>query len=184
VRGILLLTLVAGSLLAQRPATAHGPATLAAGDHPHRAVVSVARDAGTGRGTLEVEVSPADAWRGSLFVSLYQGPFHERKEIRPDDSGRYRLEVRLPQAGQWGVYLRYGLAQAGYAGSGRLTIPEGGAVATELSLHRGFSGDVPGYVQPLGFLAFALVAGLTVLGLGVLLQRIRASQSRPAGRSA
>jgi hypothetical protein len=139
--------------------------------------VSVERKADTGPGLVEVSLAPEDSWRGSVFISLYRGPFHERKEIRPDAEGRYRLEARLPPGDETGIYLRYGPGQSGYAGSSWITLPaSGGTSVSDVSLANGFSGSVPAYVQPLGFLAFALVAVLTLAGLGSLLQVIRAAR--------
>lgn len=140
--------------------------------------VTLQRGANASTGSLEIELFPADAWHGDLFVSLYRGGFRERKGVRPDESGDYQLPVRVPEAGEWGIYLRYGVAQTGFAGYGQLRVPEaGGTATTTVGLSSGFSGDVPGYVQPLGFALFGLIAVLALLGLRVLLEQIRRSQA-------
>jgi hypothetical protein len=106
--------------------------------------VSVERKADTGPGLVEVSLAPEDSWRGSVFISLYRGPFHERKEIRPDAEGRYRLEARLPPGDETGIYLRYGPGQSGYAGSSWITLPaSGGTSVSDVSLANGFSGSFP-----------------------------------------
>ena len=129
------------------------------------------------RGILEVELLPAGVWRGDVFVSLYRGEFRERKGLRPGEGGEYRIEVAVPEAGEWGVYLRYGVAQAGYAGYGTLSVPPaGGSASTTLRLSSGFVREVPAFVQPLGFALFTVIALATLIGLRALLQRIRRAQ--------
>ena len=162
-------------LLAALAATLTTPAQA---QETRAAAVSLQRHADGSTGTLEVELYPSDAWRRDVFVSLYRGSLRERRGIRPDDDGGYRLDVNVPEAGEWGVYLRYGVAQAGYAGYGRLIVPAvGGRAATTLALSSGFPAGVPAYVQPLGFTVFAVIAVLVTLGLRVLLQLIRRRQA-------
>ena len=142
------------------------------------ASVSLIRHSDGDSGTLAVELLPEDSWAGDVFISLYRDDFRERKGIRPSDDGSYRLDVRLPNAGTWGIYLRYGIAQSGYAGYGTLVVPaSGGNPATAIvDLSSGFEGEVPGFVQPLGFGVFAVIAILTVVGLRALLLVIRRRQ--------
>lgn len=169
-RRLSLLLLLAGSLMA--PAMSQGAA-----DAEREATVTLQRHS-NGTGTLEVELRPQNSWSRDLFISLYRDEFRERRGIRPDEAGGYRLDVRVPVAGRWGVYLRYGVAQAGYAGYGTLTVPQpGGTASTQIELARGFANDVPEFVQPLGFAVFAVIAGLTLLGLRMLLNVIRQRQT-------
>ncbi|HEX7002844.1 MAG TPA: hypothetical protein VF168_01495 [Trueperaceae bacterium] len=129
------------------------------------------------RGVLEIELLPEGSWRRDVFVSLYRGEFRERKGIRPQTDGSYRSQVTIPEGGEWGVYLRYGVAQAGYAGYGRLAVPPPGeSSSTIVRLASGFAGEVPPYVQPLGFAVFGAIALATLFGLRALLQRVRRSQ--------
>ena len=141
------------------------------------ASVTLVRHSDGDSGTLAVELLPEDSWAGDVFISLYRDDFRERKGIRPSDDGSYRLDVRLPNAGTWGIYLRYGIAQSGYAGYGTLVVPASGEpAATVVDLSSGFEGEVPGFVQPLGFGVFAVIAILTVIGLRALLLIIRRRQ--------
>lgn len=181
-RRLLRVALISWPLLVLPLAHAHGEeAESAAPESGQRALVTIERQPGAATGLVEVNLPSKAEWRAGLFISLFQGEFHERKGIRRDARGRYRLEARLPPPGELNIYLRYGPGQAGSAGYARVLLPEeGGRVRASVHLDDGFARDVPAYVQPLGFLVFGAIAALTVLGLSVILQSIRASQGSAA----
>lgn len=121
------------------------------------------------------------AGKTELMLSITQGRTHYRQVLQPLGQDQYRLEYRFPQGGSWNFYLRYGPGQAGYVGSINEVIQPGSGNTQEidLKLFNGYSGNVPAYVQPLGFAAFGLLALAALLSVVWLLRWIE-RQAVPA----
>lgn len=114
------------------------------------------------------------AGKTELMLSLTQSRTHYRQVLQPLGQDQYRLEYRFPQGGTWNFYLRYGPGQAGYVGSISEVVQPGSGLTQEidLKLFNGYSGNVPAYVQPLGFTAFGLLALAALLSVVWLLRWI------------
>ena len=121
------------------------------------------------------------AGKTELMLSLTQGRTHHRQVLQPLGQDQYRLEYRFPQGGTWNFYLRYGPGQAGYVGFIHETIQPGSGITQtfDVQLFNGYSGNVPAYVQPLGFAAFGLLALAAMLSVVWLLRWI-GRQAAPA----
>ena len=125
---------------------------------------------------VEVRLEPAGAAQdGELFVALSKGDHRYRRVLQPVERGLYRLEYTFAEAGSWRLYVRFGPGQAGFAGRASVPINPlgGGTDVIILPLEGGYSGDVPAYVQPLGFAAFGVITLTSLSGIYLLLGWIR-----------
>ena len=174
-------TLAALVLFASLSLLAHASAHASAADRPLDPDAPTATVTVTPRGerqpsTVEVRLEPREANPGGeLFLSLSRGRLHQRRVLRQAEPGTYRLSYVFPEPGAWAVYLRYGAGQSGSAAWTNLSLPPAAARAEAVSVRfrDGFSRAVPGYVQPLGYAAFGVLAAFAVLGVAYLLRRIR-----------
>lgn len=164
---LLALVLLASSSLAHRFGTNFS-------SNQRLARVTVAH-LGTQPSRILVQLEPSQAaGKGELVVSLTQGSTHYRQVLLPLGPGRYALSYTFPNEGRWNIYLRYGPGQAGYVGSEHVEIRSGSGLAQELDikLYSGYNGNVPAYVQPLGFVVFGLLATTALLSVVWLLRWI------------
>ncbi len=94
-----------------------------------------------------------------------------RELVPPESPGRYRLELTLPEAGDWGLTFRYGVGlDLYYASVSERLEPEGvRTLRRELAFRGDLADGAPPYIQPLGFLVFGLVlAGALFLIIKIL----------------
>lgn len=161
---VVLLALLAGLGLAQQPRLGS------------EARIRLDEAAPGDRVALELQTDPALTKNSELMAFVFQRDRSGeagilRHLVPPVEPGLYRLELELPEAGDWGFSLRYGLGLDLYYASVSQRLEPAGERSFDFQTT--FRGDLsertPSYVQPLGFGIFALVA-LIALGLitGVL----------------
>ncbi len=147
------------------------------------ATVSITSSGAEQPSLVEVRLEPGSANRGELYLSLSQAGRYKRRVLQPSAPGVYRLRYTFPAPGDWNVYLRYGPGQAGLVTwlTVNVSPPSGRGEALSKTVSArfedGFARDVPEYVQPLGYAAFLLLTSLALLGITVLLGRIRQVRS-------
>jgi hypothetical protein len=129
---------------------------------------------------VEVRLTPPSAAGGrELFLSITKpNPeryLKKRRVLTPAAAGVYRLEYTFPESGIWYFYARYGPGQAGFYAFAPLDVEArvGGEDTVTMRMRRGLSNGVPGWVQPLGYAAFGLVAALALAGVLVILNHLR-----------
>lgn len=150
----------------------------------HAPVGTLTFTPGPGSTTIEMRLEPHDvAGRGELYLSLTsleQRGLHHRRVLRPVEPGLYRMEYAFPRDGAWVFYVHFGTGQAGFVGQGRFTRAAGAVQAVRVEFGDGFAREVPGYVQPLGYAAFGLLALVAGVGATFLLRRVREVPQAPA----
>ena len=153
---------------------------LAQGDRlGSRGEVTLSQQAG---GPLVIEVTTQPEITGRREMMFYLFPRsrgseqHTVRRVAPAvESGRYRLEVELPEDGPWGFSLRYGSGLDLYYGfvEQRIDSTADWQVRQLVTFRGGLEPGVPGYVQPLGFALFGLIAILTLVLIAVILRGLR-----------
>ena len=133
---------------------------------------------------IEIRLTPQNAaGNGELYLSMIKptpgGYLKMRRVLTPATRGVYLFEYRFPEEGNWEFYLRYGPGQAGYSALTLADIsPRVGGVDTFTSqMRRGYFERVPGWVQPLGYAAFGLLAALALAGVAAIMHHLRQIQS-------
>lgn len=94
-----------------------------------------------------------------------------RTVLRPSQDGVYSFPIVFDHAGEWGVWLRYGLGLETYERIRRFDIrDEVRVMDVGSSTFRGYSfrPDVPDYVQPMGYAIFGTLLLCTLLMLARL----------------
>lgn len=174
------------ALLLTPQVSAHEPNRARAPD-PDAPVATVVVTPGQpgGPSLLEMRLEPAHANRGELYISLSQAGRYKRRVLEPSAPGIYRLRYTFPAVGDWNVYLRYGAGQAGLVTWLTLNVSSAPGAGASMSaepvsarFEDGFARTVPGYIQPLGYAAFLLLAVLAFIGIAVLLTMIRQTGTR------
>jgi hypothetical protein len=129
---------------------------------------------------VEIRLAPPGATGGGeLFLSMTRpNPeryVKKRRVLTPAAPGVYRLEYTFQESGLWYFYVRYGPGQAGfYLFTPTNVEPRAGGEDTfTRRMRRGLSAGVPAWIQPLGYAAFGLVAGLALAGVAAILNRLR-----------
>ncbi len=140
---------------------------------------------GSGRPSLvRVRLDPPTAaGGGELLLSIYNGEgVINRHALQPVAPGVYQDEYVFPQGGLWRYYMRFGPGQAGFASADHVSItPEAGTVDTFSAVFRNDLARAPGFVQPLGYAAFGLIASLALAGVSAILVWLAHRATAPSG---
>jgi hypothetical protein len=143
--------------------------------------ITVAHAAGGLPSLVTIAVFPAGAPRGSeLLFSIFQpgGGAVNRRVLEPASPGVYREEYRFPAPGAYGFYMRFGAGQSGFVAAGAIGIGAAPGTLDEVTTRfRSGLRKAPGYVQPLGYTIFGLIAALAIAGMAAVLARIRGTLS-------
>lgn len=120
---------------------------------------------------------PAAAGGGELLLSIFKrGGVTNRHVLQPIGLGVYRAEYVFPSGGTWGYYMRFGTGQAGFVSAGVVDITaDGGKADTFTGVFHGRLGRAPGFVLPLGYAAFGLIAALALASVSWILVWLRSA---------
>lgn len=118
---------------------------------------------------------PTVAGGGELLVSIFKRDgVTNRHVLQPIGVGVYRAEYAFPSGGPWGYHMRFGPGQAGFVSAGVVDLtPHEGTVDTFTGVFHSGLGRAPGFVQPLGYAAFGLIAALALACVSGILVWLR-----------
>ena len=147
------------------------------------ATLAVRQNAGANP-TVELRLDPADAARferTELLLWMWGAGGRFNRPVEPAAPGVYRLEAPRAMDGGWTYYLRLGAGQAGFVARGDLYLSArpGEADDRTIVLYNAFDTSVPGYVQPVGYAVYGVVA-LSAEKLIVLVLRSLGARTTPA----